>query len=299
MKNKLVKLNKHYLILFSLMVFLCPYNSFAASIKISAESSVFAGDTSILNVYLDTEGQVVNSIDGSLTLSDEQNGNFEVQEISLVNSVFTMWPRKPSLEVGNTISFVGGSPEGLSGSRLLLYKVIVKINAPGEFSVVPNETKVYLHDGQGTLIQTNSPVSKIIVGEAKDDVQNKWQEIVSKDNIAPAPFSINLFKDQSLYDGKKFILFETTDSESGISHYEVKEGDYPFVRSGTTYLLIEQDSNKDVVVIAYDKAGNFQTSTLKQKAPINWFGVVVVILLIILIRKIIRRFRRKRNKTNA
>lgn len=276
-----------------------PNSSFAASIKVSTENSIFAGDTSILYVYLDTEGQVVNSVDGSLTLSDEHNGNFEVQEISLANSVFTMWPRKPSLEIDNKISFVGGSPEGLSGNMLLLYKVIVKINAPGEFSVTPNEVTVYLHDGQGSSVKTNSDVSKIVVGEPRGSVQNKWQEIVSKDNTAPRAFTIDLLQDPVLYDGKKFILFETTDTESGVNYYEVKEGDYPFVRSGTTYVLIDQNSDKDIVVIAYDKAGNFQTSTLKQKAPINWPGVVIAVLVIVLIRKMIRRSRRKRNKINA
>lgn len=298
MRNKLIKINKFYIIFFSLIMFGSPNSSFAATIKVSTENSIFAGDTSILYVYLDTEGQVVNSVDGSLTLLDEHNGNFEVQEISLANSVFTMWPRKPSLEIDNTISFVGGSPEGLSGNMLLLYKVIVKINAPGEFSVTPNEVTVYLHDGQGSSLKTNSDVSKIVVGESRGSAQNKWQEIVSKDNTAPRAFTIDLLHDPVLYDGKKFILFETTDTESGVNYYEVKEGDYPFVRSGTTYVLIDQDSDKDIVVIAYDKAGNFQTSTLKQKAPINWLGVVVAVLVIVLIRKMVRRFRRKTNKIN-
>lgn len=64
---------------------------------------------------------------------------------------------------------------------------------------------------------------------------------------------ITLAQDENLYDGKKFISFETTDKESGISHYEVKEGAYPIVRAEMNYVLIDQKGKSDITVTAYNK----------------------------------------------
>lgn len=265
------------------MIFIVPNRIFAANMDISAGDTVSASDTSIISVFLNTEGQLINSIDGSIKLSDQNNGNFEIKDINLANSVFTIWPRKPSLQDGHSIVFVGGVPGGLSGSRLLLFQVIVKINEPGEFKITPKDTIVYINDGLGTPIEIEEEIFTIIVGEEKGEPQNEWQEIISKDNTAPLPFKVTLMQDEYIYEGRKFIAFETVDTESGISYYEVKEGGYPSVRSGTNYILIDQDNSAEIVVTAYDKAGNFQVSTLKKNEPIHWESILLALLIIFLI----------------
>ncbi len=298
MKYKFFKINNFIWIGLLLIVFL-PKTIFSASINVSSGDMVSAGDTSILEVYLDTEGQVINSIDGSITLSDEHNGNFEIRDLNLVNSAFSMWPRKPSLEEGHTISFVGGIPGGVNSARVSLFKVVVKINESGDFTITPNKITAYLNDGLATALDITKNISTIAIGGKKTEIKDKWKEIISNDNNAPAPFNIELLKDINLYDGNKFISFETTDVESGISYYEVREGNYPPVRAGNSYVLIDQSSDADIIVTAYDKAGNFQVATLKQKDSINWLGIFVVLLLVILVKKIIKRIRKGRNKVNV
>lgn len=280
------------------ILFIVPSKTLAATINSSAESTISSGDTSIINVYLNTEGQTINSIEGLITLKDEHNGNFEVKELSLVNSVFNIWPRKPSLEEGGKISFVGGIPNGINGDRILLFKIIVKINDSGKFSIIPTKVAVYLNDGLGTALDITKDTSVISVGTSSGNPQNKWQEIVSNDNVAPEPFIIKIVQDSSLFDGKKFLSFETTDSQSGISYYEVREGAYPAVRTGTSYILINQNKNVDVIVTAYDKAGNFQVSVLKAKEPIRWLSVIVTVLFIIMIFKIVKKFRKNKKKND-
>ncbi len=277
-------------------VLFIPNTTFSSSITVSSTSAVSALDITILEVYLDTEGQVFNSVDGSIVLSDEHGGNFEIREISLANSVFTMWPRKPSLESNNTINFIGGVPEGVVGERLLLFKIIVKINQPGIFKATLLEGISYLNDGLGTPSTISPKMSEITIGAPREESQNKWEEIISNDNNAPLPFEISLMQDVNLYDGNKFISFETFDKESGISHYEVREGANPAVRTGTTYVLIDQKNKVDIVVTAYDKAGNFQVSTLKGGSSINWTSIVVVVLLAYLIKKIVVKIRNRKNK---
>lgn len=299
MNNKFLKLNNFLLMLAILGVLVIPTTTSAASLKVSSGSAVSSGDTSIIEIYLDTEGKNINTIDGSIVLSDTHQGNFEIKDVSLVNSAFTMWPRKPSLGEGHQISFVGGVPGGVVGDRLLLFKVIVKINDSGEFKITPNKILAYLNDGLGTGVELSRDVSVINIGSSKGSPKDNWAEIISNDNTAPLKFEVVLNQDANLFDGKKFISFETTDAESGIDYYEVMEGSYPLVRSGTNYVLIEQDKDLKVVVYAYDKAGNFQVATLDNQTPINWVGIAIVILLVVTLRKVFLKFRNKNRNQNV
>lgn len=280
----------------ALCVILCtPSVSLASSISASSNSSIYANDTAIIGVYLNTEGEKINTIDGSIVLSDEYQGNFEIKELSLVNSAFTMWPRKPSLEENRTISFVGGVPGGVVGDKLLLFSIAVKINQEGKFTISPKALTSLLNDGLGTTLAITKNSSTINVGQARETPKDVWKEIISNDNNAPEPFTIELIQDQNLYDGKKFLSFETTDKESGISHYEVTEGKNQPVRTGTHYILIDQNGKFDVIVAAYDKAGNFQTSTFIQKSSFPW-KLIVAVLLGVSVLYVVVRIIRKRNK---
>lgn len=272
-----------------------PANVFAASISASSARSISAKDTATIGVYLNTEGQMINTIDGTVSLSDTHGGNFEVKELSLAQSQVDLWTRKPSLDDSNTISFVGGIPGGITGEKLLLFTVIVKINDSGTFTVSPKNINVFLHDGLGTSLAVEKNSSTITVGAPKENVYDAWKEIVSNDNNAPKPFTIEMVQDPNLYEGKKFLSFETTDDESGIWYYEVKEGNNPPVRTGNHYVLINQKSNLDITVTAYDKAGNFQVAVFSQSYPINWvrLGIALIVVCIIYGVYVIRR--KKRN----
>lgn len=299
MNNIIKKINKKVglvLVIFLLGIIIYPNKIFAATISTSSDSAVSSGDTSIINIFLDTEGELINTIDGSVAFGDDHSGNFEVKDISLVNSVFSMWPRKPSLDEGHKISFVGGVPSGIKGNRLLLFKVIVKINESGNFYITPSNITSYLNDGLATPRFITKDISTISVGVSNDTQIDRWKEIISNDNIAPEPFTVNLVQDINLYDGKKFLFFEAIDSQSGISYYEVREGIYPAVRTGTSYVLIDQNKTDDIVVTAYDKAGNFQVATLKVKEPIHWVSIVAYVILILCFYFLFKKIRKNKKK---
>lgn len=295
MKNIKYKL----IITLLLLVIILPGKIFAAKITASSTDIVSAGDTSMVNIYLDTQGQQINSIDGSIILRDESGGNFEVKDLSVANSVFNMWPGRPSLEDGHKIKFVGGIVGGVNGDHLLIFKIIVKINQPGNFSVIPDVITAYLNDGIPTKVNVTEDISKISVGVKKDQAQDKWEEIISNDNIAPNRFEIKLIKDPYLYDGKKFIIFETTDAQSGIDYYEVKEGNREGVRSGTNYVLIDQNKNEKITVTAYDKANNFQVATINTREKIKWGSIAITLIILSIFYKIFKRWKKKRKQKNA
>ncbi len=299
MINKNLNLNK--LKIFSVTIFafvsiFYPGKTFASFIFSSSESSVSAGDTSIINVFLNTEGESVNSIDGSILLSDENNGNLEVKDLIVVDSAFSFWPRKPSLENRQKISFTGGVPNGIKGERLLIFKIVVKINQSGDFKIKPSGLKFYLNDGLGTEKNITKEESVISVSTKKDNVKDNWEELISNDNTPPEPFVVYLGQDVALYDGMKFVTFNAEDSGSGIAYYQIKEGDYEYVRTGTTYVLRDQENVKNITVKAYDKAGNIQVSSLNLgKSGINWKAIglaLIPILLIFYRKKIIKIFKK-------
>jgi len=303
MKNKFLKLNKinftlFYFVIIFLFVILIPNKTFSASVDIFSEGEISVGDTNIFSVFLNTEDKLINSISGAVVLKSSESSVLKIEDISLVNSVFNMWPRKPSLEKEHKISFVGGIPGGVKGDRLLLFKVIVKTDKKGDLSLSSDGLVVYLNDGLGTssVVSGGSNIISIKEKEVGSVSKNKWEETISNDKISPQAFNVSLFQDSSLYDGKKFISFESIDTESGISYYEVKEHNNPFVRSGTEYVLIYQDKPVDVVVVAYDKAGNFRISKLKES--INWIGVIVVIIIIILIYQVVKLVIKRRKRKN-
>lgn len=193
MINKNLNLNKLKILsgaIFVFVSFLYPDKSFASFIFSSSEDSISAGDTSIINIFLNTEGESINSIDGSIVLSDENNGNFEVKDLIVVDSAFSFWPRKPSLENRQKISFTGGVPNGVTGERLLVFKMVVKINHVGDFKIKPNGLNVYLNDGLGTAKSIVKNESVISVTPLKDKAKDNWEEVISSDNTPPEPFIV-------------------------------------------------------------------------------------------------------------
>ena len=270
---------------------LMPVTTFAASIYIeSAAGPVSVGDTIILKVYADTDAASANAVDGTITLAPPST--FTVQAITLAGSVLTLWPHEPAVsQNGRSISFTGGVPGGFNGTHQLLFSVALTPDAPGTISFTPTGASLYLNDGKGTAVRLSPKAFSFTVMPAQAGVapHNEWQGVVSGDTTPPEPFSIAEAQDPSVYDNQKYIYFQTTDAQSGVDHYEVKEGDAAPAVSGTTYVLNNQVDPVKVTVYAYDKAGNVRVSTYTQGSgglgalPLTVLGILGVLLCIYIV----------------
>ena len=91
--------------------------------------------------------------------------------------------------------------------------------------------------------------------------QNEWLKELTKDTIPPETFPIEIHQTPIIFDGKYFITFSTTDKQTGVDHYEVKEGkkDWKIVQS--PYILANQKLTDETQVKAVDKAGNERIMT--------------------------------------
>lgn len=271
----------------------------AVSVTPYASGDIRAKDVFVVDVVMKTDGQEVNTVEGELVIADRTN-NFEIRDISIAGSGLTMWPRKPSLSIdGKTISFAGGIPAGIAG-EVPLFKVIIFTRNAGELRVTPRAVTAYANDGKGTALSV-SPVEKIVTIAPEDrsvGSKDEWVKTVSNDNTAPQPFEISLHQDASLYGGNKFLSFPALDNESGISYYEVQEGNSLPVRTGDQYVLVNQGKMEVVTVTAYDASGNARIGIFDGRQPINWYAIVfwVIILFIIRQRKGIIRIIKKYGK---
>lgn len=260
---------------------------------------VVSGDKFMVSIFLNTEGESINSVEGLVGVYSPE-GPVYVHNLTVAGSDFSLWPNKPSLAFGkenSSINFVAGQPGGLIKDNALLFTLALATENPGDVYVIPVSLTGYKNDGKGTPVVVRDIELKITVNDVDRTLRDEWDEIVTSDDEPPLPFTIQMGQDDSVYEGKKFISFFTTDAQSGIDRYEVKEGDLDPVRSGTTYVLQNQ-TEQNISVTAYDKAGNVQTSIYTPELPSGKLFDIISIIGIIFASLIILFFviRNEKNK---
>lgn len=274
--------------------------SSAASIYLDpSQKSIGKGESILLTVRLDTTiEECVNAIDGVIELD---NG-LQVVDVSTGNSIFNLWVEPPTIAADKrSVSFAGGIPNGYCGRvegdpQLTNSLMEIAVQAPsftiGDTGVVPERvvrfsetTNAYLNDGFGTVAALAKGNSVITVGSNFVSDSNEWLDRVAADDIAPKQFSITLTSDESVYKGKYFIVFNTTDKQTGIDHYEVIEeplhdfnffgwgaADAPWTRASSPYVLSDQSLNSVIRVKAVDKAGNEYVASMVPDESIRGFS---------------------------
>jgi len=276
---------KKELLLLALLFFLYPPSvSFAATLYMEPnQAELKRGDAIVIAVRLDTdEDECVNTVDAVISYSD----NIQPVDTSRGDSILTLWIEEPKIDrVNRTITFAGGIPNGYCGRipgdpRLTNNIVNLLFQSPGlqigssesgnDVSIdFAQETRVLLNDGFGTQAQLRTFGSKIALSkEAGNFITNPWQERVQSDTLPPEKFSISIERIPDEY-GKYYAIFNTTDKQSGIDHYEIIEepldsrnlfgwgaGNAPWVRAVSPYILDDQSLNSTIRVRAVDKAGN-------------------------------------------
>src|SRR5690606_16980494 len=104
---------------------------------------------------------------------------------------------------------------------------------------------------------------------------SEWTDRVGADTIPPEKFTIYLERTPNAFSNDYYIVFNTTDKQSGIDHYEVIEepledqmlftwgaATAPWVKARSPYMLKDQSLNSTIRVRAIDKAGNEYIATL-------------------------------------
>lgn len=279
-------LHKKIYFLVACFAMLLPGLAFASTLYIDTNhSNFFVGDTVLFSVRINSENKNINAVEGKVSLNHEA-GVISLIDINTAGSEFSLWPDKPSPSENNTsISFVGGSPGGLTSKDAIVFNLALKLQETGQITLSPSNIGVYLNDGKGT--KDNVSVKNLIINilPKKSDAQSAddWGNIISNDKTAPESFEITLGQDPSVFDNQYFISFFTTDAESGVAHYEVKEGDRDFVQAESPYLLKDQSLRNLIKVKAVDKAGNERIVELMPSASSVPFYMNVLVWIVVIL----------------
>lgn len=147
------------------------------------------------------------------------------------------------------------------------------------FDKVPNGVPDTVADGDKASVSFENIEDGLWYFHIRANKGNVWGGVttfpVKIDTMSPAMFTVELDPKNRVTEGTRTLaMFRTTDTLSGIDRYEVKvvnisgaektEGSTFFIEGESPYTLPELSvGNYDIIVRAYDIAGNFQESSVK------------------------------------
>jgi hypothetical protein len=217
--------------LFFLLFFFSGKIIFAATLSIEANNTqVKVGDIVTATVYVNSEGEAINNIEGLISVPSDV---LEIQSVSTPGSILNLWVEQPSYSRG-VITFNGGVPNpGYTGIKGKVVTIFMKALRSGSASISFQSASVRANDGLGTdvldskygttvtvsspviitetapTISLNTPSAPIVSSSLTPD-STKWY------NTDRTTFSWNLPKDIT---GVRTLLGQYSDSEPSI-HYE-------------------------------------------------------------------------------
>jgi len=305
-------------------------------------TTLFRGDAVTASIRImpdEAISECINAADVVVSYPD----SIQPVDVSIGRSILSVWVEDPVInKEAHTITFAGGIPNGYCGRvqgdpGLTNVLADIVFRSPGlqiggtdsgdtaMIQFAP-ETQVYLNDGQGTQAELRTiPAVFTLDKSAGPGIVDDWRETVREDNTPPESFSISLERDTVAFSGRYFIVFSSSDKQTGISHYEVMEEpaaefgtfswgrtDAPWVRAMSPYELKDQSLNSTIRVRAYDKAGNEYVATLVPDPSLKTLSeamlytyimiaalALLLIIIIVVLAVFIRRRLARRSDNNS
>ena len=289
---------KKFIYLFSIILFLVLFlqlhTIFAAEIFFEQEKSPGLENQFKMGVFLKTE-ELLNAIEGKIRFPVNLLG---LKTIENGNSIVTVWLERPTAGEAGEITFSGITPGGYQGSKGFVFSMtfLVKQEGIGAFDI--HNVKVLRNDGKGTEAKLQTFSSKFIISRKTNEIQIPISEV--KDINPPESFVPEIARDESIFNGKQFIVFATQDKASGVDRYEVKESRQKILTffsrwraAESPYILQDQELRSYVFVKAVDKAGNERIAEINPQHSLGWYENYenwIIIILGLVIVYAIKRF---------
>jgi hypothetical protein len=127
----------------------------------SANQVVYMDETFLVEWYLDTQGQPINTMDLALTYSTD---NLEVVDLNVGGSVVDFWVEAPQFDNAQGRIELTGGMAGVSDSKLPVIKATLRPLKPGSAKIsLDPKSEVLIADGQGTsAVLTFSEVNFVV-----------------------------------------------------------------------------------------------------------------------------------------
>lgn len=252
-------------------ILLFGYSANASVISLDLDKAqIKEGGLGKVSIYLDTSGDLVNTIEGDLVYNDKL---VKVEKLEIGDSIINLWVDQPNIENASRIHFSGIIPGGLSITKGNIFSIIVRGQSAGLAEIDLENVNLFLNDGEGSRDEVSVNSAKITITE---NSTGEIEPLRIDDQAPPEEFKVVRTRDLSLYDNKWFIVFSTQDKGVGVDHYRVCESfGRDCVEAGSPYLLQHQNPFYYIKVTAYDTEGNAQDALLIS----NWIIFVIVLLI--------------------
>lgn len=303
-KSKLQSKIQKYLIAASsvFVLFVAALPVFAAEIFLDAKNQPFAqGEEFLVQVYLNTEGESINAVEGKLVFPPDF---LEAREILDGNSIISFWIERP--RPTKEIAFSGIIPGGYIENKGLIFSAVFYATKEGEGIIEIHGAKTLLNDGKGTEADVKISNLQFNIKEVELPIPKEVRPSEIKDSEPPETFRPEIAKDESLFGGKWFLVFATQDKSSGIDRYEVKESRQiiftlfqKWVPAESPYILGDQELRSFVFVKAVDKNGNKRIIQIAPRNPFSWYEnyenwIIIITVVLVVLLETKKLWRKKR-----
>lgn len=207
-------------------------------------------------------------------------------DVSDGNSIISLFVEQPHFdELSRTLSFSGVIPGGFSGEAGRLVAItFVPENTEVTTALKLNSLSV-AYAGEGISVPLSADALMLPVISGKHNLRNTLP-----DTDAPEEFSVVVASDPLIQEGKKVLIFSTTDKGSGMARFLVKEGffgdlfhSFGWHEAESPYVLRDQAQTHHVYVRAIDKAGNEYVAYLPPtRLPFGVYTFIVLALCMLL-----------------
>lgn len=272
MKNikQIFKIRSYFclIFIFAALFSILPESVMASELYFESSNAEYhPGDTFIADLKINNQKECINAISADIKFSEDL---LEAVDFIKSDSILVFWVGDPSIrgELGS-VSFTGGIPGGYcgkagedSGSGDIIGKIVFKVKEGGAGDLKLAEIKfletseVFLNDGLGTKANLSFKRLDLKITGSASQTGDEWREEKASDIIPPEPFTIEIVADPKVFEGRYFAVFNASDKQTGVDHYEVRENNGSWIKAESPYLLKDQSLKNSLEVKAVDKAGN-------------------------------------------
>ena len=268
---------------------------FAAEFFATASNySLEVGEFVQVDFFLNTEQVEINALETYILYPQNI---LSVADMAYGGSVINYWIEKPHNTENGKIFLSGITPGGFNETSAPILSVIFKTLETGKAEIIFGKSKTLKNNGLGTEVKNNY---KTLFLNIQPGLQGKDLESVysALDQTPPEIFEPIVYEDDAIALGKKVLIFDTLDKDSGLSKYEVLEerilnlfgfeikiGRWQPAQS--PYFLKDQKLKSNIYVKAIDRAGNFYVASVLLAKSSHWytnfnFWVIIIIVLLLL-----------------
>lgn len=281
---------------------------YAATVNLGVSDS--PSGTKIVHVSLDTDGDTVNAVSGTLSFPADM---YQIKVLDTANSIVSLWAVSPALNkernfnLRSQVVFEGIMPGGFSGVRSPYYTgersgklfdiELIPVSS-GEAVLLFDDMQVLAHDGKGTKLPVNTNELSLQVKKP----QSIFSERKDMTRVTTGDLHPFTMRTPDVADGKWFLVNEFSSHQKALKELLVAETTeynpervrpYDWRSIVGTYVLLYQHRDKFVHVKAVYYDNTYEVATLQpvENLQSNSLGsYILVSIIMLLLGNIVRTY---------